>query len=227
MVYYRDELYHHGIKGMKWGVRRYQNPDGSYTSAGRLRYGIKSAADKVKTNVKDAYERVYNDPVNVARREKNRQRNEELQKYYAKKERKAAARKRAKEKLQRDPYGANQKYPNIDQKLNRSRDESRFGKGAPTRIQKQIDSGKTYKQAVRGEKRAKALMRTAEWLLLDEIFTGGKKRRFVEDVLYETGKVTVNTIKNAAKEQERRRNTPKIDVERAWDVDRQKWVEVK
>lgn len=95
MVYYRDELYHHGIKGMKWGVRRYQNPDGSYTSAGRLRYGIKSAADKVKTNVKDTYERVYNDPVNVARREKNRQRNEELQKYYAKKERKAAARKRA------------------------------------------------------------------------------------------------------------------------------------
>lgn len=32
------ELYHHGIKGMKWGVRRYQNEDGSLTSAGRKRY---------------------------------------------------------------------------------------------------------------------------------------------------------------------------------------------
>lgn len=32
------ELYHSGIKGMKWGIRRYQNPDGSLTPAGRKRY---------------------------------------------------------------------------------------------------------------------------------------------------------------------------------------------
>lgn len=31
----RDELYHHGIKGMHWGIRRYQNPDGTYTDAGK------------------------------------------------------------------------------------------------------------------------------------------------------------------------------------------------
>lgn len=31
-------LAHHGIKGMKWGIRRFQNPDGSLTSAGKRRY---------------------------------------------------------------------------------------------------------------------------------------------------------------------------------------------
>ena len=40
---YRDTLSHHGIRGMKWGVRRYQNVDGSLTAAGRKRYSGKTA----------------------------------------------------------------------------------------------------------------------------------------------------------------------------------------
>lgn len=33
----REELYHHGIKGQKWGVRRFQNEDGTYTAEGKSR----------------------------------------------------------------------------------------------------------------------------------------------------------------------------------------------
>ena len=38
------DLYHWGIKGMKWGVRRYQNKDGSLTAAGRKRYADEEEA---------------------------------------------------------------------------------------------------------------------------------------------------------------------------------------
>lgn len=46
MGYY--ELYHHGIKGQKWGVRRFQNKDGSLTKAGLKRY-----SDEYTTNHKN------------------------------------------------------------------------------------------------------------------------------------------------------------------------------
>lgn len=52
-----NELYHWGIKGMKWGVRRYQNEDGTLTAAGKKRLGYKS------TSVRSALARRSNEKV--------------------------------------------------------------------------------------------------------------------------------------------------------------------
>lgn len=49
-VLHNGELYHSGIKGMKWGVRRYQNKDGSLTPEGRKRYNKESGESKTETD---------------------------------------------------------------------------------------------------------------------------------------------------------------------------------
>lgn len=51
MTYYStpirsDELWHHGIKGMHWGIRKYQNEDGSLTPAGERHYYRKDGSLK-------------------------------------------------------------------------------------------------------------------------------------------------------------------------------------
>ena len=52
MIILINELQHHGIKGQKWGVRRFQNTDGSLTAEGKKRYSVndyQQAIDKTKT----------------------------------------------------------------------------------------------------------------------------------------------------------------------------------
>ena len=55
-----DYIAHHGILGMKWGVRRYQNKDGSLTSAGKKKYGTVKNFRSVQTAKKTAAEQKQN-----------------------------------------------------------------------------------------------------------------------------------------------------------------------
>lgn len=53
-----NELYHHGILGQRWGIRRYQNEDGSLTSLGKKRYGdvdSKNLSSTLNKAVNDDY----------------------------------------------------------------------------------------------------------------------------------------------------------------------------
>lgn len=77
-----NELYHHGVKGMRWGVRRYQNSDGSLTAAGRKRYGTKTNFEKVQQAKKKAA--AANSPEAKAKRKADERTEKEVQKYMRK-----------------------------------------------------------------------------------------------------------------------------------------------
>lgn len=62
------ELYHYGVKGMKWGVRRYQNADGTLTSKGKARQAkqTKKAQKKWDKNASRHWIEGYNKAVDYS-----------------------------------------------------------------------------------------------------------------------------------------------------------------
>lgn len=86
----QNELYHFGIKGMRWGVRRYQNADGSLTAAGKKKYGTKTNFEKVKSAKLKAQGK---DPKTLREKERakaNARTQKEIDKYTKKKKNKDA-----------------------------------------------------------------------------------------------------------------------------------------
>lgn len=77
-------LMHHGVMGMKWGVRRYQNADGSLTAAGKKRFEKVSSNERLqKKQTKQA--------LNVLKKKHKQFEKSKMNEYFAKKANKAKA----------------------------------------------------------------------------------------------------------------------------------------
>lgn len=124
---WETELYHHGIKGQAWGVRRYQHEDGTYTEEGKERYFGPLKA-KVSVMTKKAI-----DEASRKREAFNKIREKEAEELKAKNEEKTAENKKAEEKTKKTSQASSsnsKKKSGKKSKKKKDSDKAKKGKTA-------------------------------------------------------------------------------------------------
>ena len=177
-----NELYHHGVKGQKWYVRRWQNEDGSLTPAGRIHYGYGTM--KMYTNpgnprfIRDVYKYADSD-LNVLRRERA-DRIEKIKKDYGLTE------YREKLKSLENPY-----KEALNKKNSRNLLEKIEGKKELKKLDKEFDKiwdeqNRLLKESNYEEKRAKIFdefTKKAKDILIKDLKLTNEDKKVVEELI--------------------------------------------
>lgn len=169
-----DELYHHGIQGQKWGERRFQNEDGSWTAEGRERYG---KGDDERAKAKAAFKTEKYKMYLKSKEEKHRIKLQMKNERFARKE-------MAKLNKQQEKFDKKKDDVSLKNKLNRTRKYAMNDdelKNAVDRLKLEAEYNKNY---VLATSKSKALIKA------DRFFEGPTGKAFTQ--------IAANTIPNVA-----------------------------
>lgn len=242
--YYNDELYHYGTKGMKWGVRRYQNADGSLTPAGEKRYGG-SEVGRAKLAYKSA-KKDYNDAFNAYNNKRHQAFSLSKKKRQANNERfenamnKADAMNKAKADLKNAKNTA--KAEKIYSKQGERQGRADFYKNkADTEFKSYDDTAKAFDktaarldkegkylraeasrktaEAIRktGEKRVEEYRKTAESLMERSNYYGQKASKFTSKKNVTVGKDRINAVLKSSRKEGYKYQELAFEIAQEWE----------